>query len=646
MEVRLPRHKKDMPRNLKNDYLSDRLNAQRILSSMSLFIPLALFLLYLITPHASDSGSSMIVINVSSAVIAIAALRFFLNWGKPRDNNYQLSSALLDFLSAAAILIAYALSYDVPISIALKSPTANIFFIYLTSRIVLFHGKIMLQTGAMAIGTWSALVALAMLEPEFAGRTSSYIDYLTSFKVLLGAEIERVLQFAIITAILYTFITLARYDAPTGFLRRAYFLQSSLKFFSQAKSKNSEPNYAMIEFRATDVSDTGRVYDRLFKRIPDIPSFQKIKFARLGRLSYQSAAARIEYSGTQKDLLKTVQTMHDELSDITMSDLGTKTPGFVVGATLLDLDLNYHDQLSHVDIAIRKAVKEGQRALVFDETLQSELMFKQNIQYAIKQGLEKDLFSVAYQPIIDLMTDKPIGFEALIRLKTQAGETLSPSVFVPVAETSGLIDDITDYMCDIIKRDAVEIRDMFIGSNIDPYININISPVQLKDVNRVTRALRRAQKSGVTINAEITESSILNEHRTDEKIKELKAAGFAVAIDDFGTGYSSIERLNTLDSMALKIDQSFVRNIEDEDQQAFTFLKAIVNLAQTTSNLVIVEGVETLAQKLLLMKMGVRYCQGYFYAKPMDVYDLKDHLTQRYNIIRLIQRRSGHIASF
>ena len=201
-------------------------------------------------------------------------------------------------------------------------------------------------------------------------------------------------------------------------------------------------------------------------------------------------------------------------------------------------------------------------------------------------------------------------------------------------------------MCDIIKRDAVEIRDMFIGSNIDPYININISPVQLKDVNRVTRALRRAQKSGVTINAEITESSILNEHRTDEKIKELKAAGFAVAIDDFGTGYSSIERLNTLDSMALKIDQSFVRNIEDEDQQAFTFLKAIVNLAQTTSNLVIVEGVETLAQKLLLMKMGVRYCQGYFYAKPMDVYDLKDHLAQRYNIIRPIQRRSGHIASF
>jgi len=115
-----------------------------------------LFLLYIITPHASDSGSSLIVINVSAAVIAIATFRFFINWDKPRDNKYQLSGALLDFLSAAAILIAYALSYDVPISIALKSPTANLFFVYLTSRIVLFHGKIMLQTGAMAIGTWTA----------------------------------------------------------------------------------------------------------------------------------------------------------------------------------------------------------------------------------------------------------------------------------------------------------------------------------------------------------------------------------------------------------------------------------------------------------------------------------------------------------
>ena len=173
-----------------------------------------------------------------------------------------------------------------------------------------------------------------------------------------------------------------------------------------------------------------------------------------------------------------------------------------------------------------------------------------------------------------------------------------------------MIDDITDYLCNSIASEAVGIRNLFSGREIKPYINVNISPVQLKNVARVTSALKRASLGGLVVNAEITESTILNEHTTDEQIHALKTAGFAIAIDDFGTGYSSIERLKNLESMTLKIDQSFVCDIEDP--KAYAFLGAIVNLAQTTSNLVIVEGVETLQQKLLLMKMGVRYCQGYY----------------------------------
>jgi len=630
--------------NIKNDYLNDRLSAQRILSFMSLVIPLGLFVLYLITPHASDSGSGLILINISAVVIIIAAFRFFLNWTKPRDDKYQLSCAFLDFLATAAILVGYALSYDIPISIALKSPTANIFFIYLTSRIVLFNGRIVIQTGAMAIGTWIALVGMSMLEPQYAGRTTSYVEYLTSFKILLGAEIERLFQFGIITAILYTYIHFARHDSPTGFLRRSYFLNSILKFLSQAKSKFLVKKYALIEFRAIDILDSDNTYDRLFKAIPELPNFQGFKFKKMGRLSRQSAAAWIEYSGNKKDLLQIVQNIHQELSDSVVSVLGTKMPLFVIGATILDPHSNYHGQLSHTDTAIQEALKEGKKVLIFDDALQNKLLFKQNVEQAIKQGLETNLISVAYQPIIDLMTDKPVGFESLVRLTTKAGDNIPPDVFIPIAEASGLIDDITDHLCDCIAREASEIRDMFLGSDINPYININISPIQLKDITRVTSALKRAHDSGLKINAEITESTILNEHSTDEQIQALKDAGFSVAIDDFGTGYSSIQRLNKLDSMALKIDQSFVRNIED--REAYSFLDAIVNLAHTTSNLVIIEGVETLQEKLLLMKMGVRYCQGYFYGKPMDVYDLEGYLTQKYDISRPIQTRAGHIALF
>jgi len=630
--------------NTKNDYLNDRLSAQRILSFMSLSIPLGLLLLYLITPHASDSSSGLILICISAAAIIIAAFRFFLNWTNPRDDKYQLSSALLDFLAAAAILVGYSLSYDIPISIALKSPTANIFFIYLTSRIVLFNGKIVILTGGIAIGTWIALVGLSMADPQYTGRTTSYVEYLTSFKVLLGAEIERLFQFIIITAILYTYIHFARHDSPTGFLRRPYFLNSVLKFLSQGKHKYLGKTYALIEFRAIDISNSDDIYDRLFKAIPQLPSFEGFEFKKMGRLSRQSAAAWVEYSGNKNNLSQIIQIMHQELSESMVSELGTKMPSFVIGAAKLNQHSNYHGQLSHTNTAIQEAIKDGKKAVIFDKTLQAKLLSKQNTEYAIKQGLENNLISVAYQPIIDLMTDKPVGFESLVRLTTKAGENIPPDVFIPIAEASDLIDDITDNLCDCIAKEGKEIRDIFIGSDINPYININISPIQLQDITRITAALLRAQESGLNINAEITESTILNEQTTDIQIQALKAAGFPIAIDDFGTGYSSIQRLNKLDSIALKIDQSFVQDIED--LEAFSFLHAIVNLAQTTSNLVIVEGVETLRQKLLLMKMGVRYCQGYFHGKPMDIYDLEDYLAQKYDISRPKQRRAGHISSF
>lgn len=630
--------------NVKNDYLNDRLSAQRLLSFISLIIPLTLFILYLAAPHASDAGNVNIVISVSAIVVAIAAFRFFYNWKKPRNNRYQISCVILDFLSAGAILLAYALSYEVPISIALKSPTANIFFIYLTARVVLFHGRIVVQTGAIASTIWIALVGLTVLDPQYAGRTSSYIEYLTSFKLLIGAEIERLFQFASITAILYTFINIAKHDAPTGFLRRPYFIQNTLKFFTLSKNKYSGKTNALIEFRATDLTSTERSCDQLFKCIPDIPSLKNIRFKRMGRLSHQSAAIRLEFEGDNDDLLKLVENMHKEITQNAIETMGTRMPFFVIGGAILDTGLKHHDQLSYPDLAINEALKMGKNVCIFDKEFQSKLALKHNIELTIKDGIEKRLFSVAYQPIIDLMTGKPVGIEALARLKNQAGESISPELFIPIAESSGLIDDITDYLCDCIARDAAEIKNMFTGHPIAPYININISPIQFKNIERVTAALKRAESGQLRINAEITESSILNKNNTDRNIQILKDAGFPVAIDDFGTGYSSIQRLNTLDSIALKVDQSFVRNIENSKE--FDFLQAIVKLAQTTSNLVIVEGVETLQQKLLLMNMGVRYCQGYFYAKPMDVYELESHLSQRYDINRSRQSRAGHIASF
>ena len=627
-----------------NDYLKDRLTAQRLLSFMSFIIPLGLFCIYLIAPQASDSGSHFLLIGISTIVILFSTLRLLRNWNVPKGNSYQLYYAFLDFLSIAAILIGYAFSYDIPIASTLKSPTASILFIYLTSRIILFNGKVMIQTGIIAIGTWVGLTLLSLYEPNSLGRTSSYIEYLAGFKILIGAEIERIFQFVIITGMLYSFIYFARHDSQTGFLQRTYFHQSLLKFLNQGDKKFGDRKYALIEIRASDVAHSNNQYAPIFKSLPNIKAFQDIPFKKFGRLTSIGVLAWVDFNGDSRDLQTYIKQIHKELSELAVLKLRSKAPNFVIGATFLDFNLKGDSQLSRHCVATKEALAIGKKTMVFDQTLEAKILKKQSVEQAIKQGLDENLFYVAYQPIIDLMTKRPVGLEALIRLNTKTGTPIGPDVFIPIAEESGLIDDITEFLCETIAHEAIDIRKMFSGSGMDPYININISPIQLKDMNRTISALRRASSGGLKINAEITESTILNDDEADNQINALIAAGFEIAIDDFGTGYSSIQRLKKMNNMVLKIDQSFVQDIENPE--AYSFLGAIVNLAQVSSSSVIIEGVENLQQQLLLMNLGVRFCQGFFFAKPMTVSALRDYLAEEFDFAPAKLRRAVRLATF
>lgn len=618
-----------------NDYLTDRLRAQRSLSMISLMIPAGLLFLFFVTPHASDLSPNPLVIYISAIIIVQAAIRLCLNWKKVLNDKYQIICAILDFVALAFILVAYTVTYEVPLSVALKSPTANIFFIYLSSRIILFNRSILLKTGLIAIMTWVGLVCLALVDPMFEGRTSSFVEYMTSFKILLGAEIERILQFGLITAVLYAFLHSARHDPPTGFLRRPFFLQSLTRFLIATKNDSLAKNYAIIELRAENIADVGKVYNTVFNLLRDIPVLNEIKAVKIGRLSDQSLILSIEYSKDEYDLKHLLSRIYDELNAKAIARLATKCPEFILGGCVVNPQLSAHQHLTHTDIAIREAIATGKHCLVFDDKMLDKIKYKQSIERAIKLGLQKETFSVAYQPIVDMMTNKPIGFEAFIRLQGEDDEPISPVEFIPIAESAGLISDITDYLCDKIALEAVEIKELYKEFEAQPYINVNISPTQLIDVNRAVRALNRARESGVKINVEITESTILNEFKANEAYNELRKEGFSIAIDDFGTGYSSIQRLEQSQFSTLKVDQSFVSNIQDP--QAYAFLEAIINLARTSARFTIVEGVETLEQKLLLLKMGVRYCQGYYWARPMNVEALSAYLTEIYGFTKTVE---------
>ncbi len=635
---------KDAAGRYQNDYVTDRLNAQRLLALISLTVPTILLILFLVAPHASDREPNPLVTYISVVIIVQAAIRLCLNWKKPLNDRYQLVCAALDFAALSFILIAYAITYHVPFAVALKSPTANIFFIYLTSRVILFNRSILLKTGLIAAGAWVCVVGVALLDPMFEGRTSSFTEYLTSYKVLIGAEIERLFQFGLITGILYIFLQSIRWDPPTGFLRRLFFLGTVSRFLISRKSRSDDKSFAFVEIRAKDVADTEKIYNTAFKLISDIPILKKVKLALIGRLSDESVGLSIVYPKDLYSLEEILERIHLELNTRAIRKLSNKSPTLIVAGCNLNPELSANRHLRYTYAAIREAIASGRNCVVFDDVLLGKIEGKRSIERAIKIGLETDAFSVAYQPIIDLMTDQPVGFEALIRLTGADNVSISPSEFIPVAESTGLINEITDVLCEKIALEAAEIGELFKAHAVVPYINVNISPGQLADVDRVVKALKRAQQGGVKINIEITESSIFNEQSADDAFETLYREGFSIAIDDFGTGYSSLQRLETLNFSTLKVDQSFVSNIGDP--QAYNFLSAVINLARSTAEYTVVEGVETLEQKLLLMKMGVRHCQGYFWARPMDIRSLGNYLSDVYGFQRLQRNRVGHIGMF
>ncbi len=615
-----------------NTYVYDRLIAQRTLSLVSFLVPLSLLIVYMIAPHASDSGAGSSLVLITSLVILITGGRLIKNWNVARSDRYQLTSVFIDFLATALILIAYSSIYQVPVSVALKSPTANIFFIYLASRVVLFKGPIMTKTGIVAITTWFALVMLSLYEPSSVGRTSGYVEYLTSFKVLLGAEVERLMQFGIITIVLRSYISFTRRDPHTRLLRRSPYLESISKYLGSAHHKNADSCRAFIEIRAMDISKPEAFYSSIFSLVPDLPSVTSSNFNHLGRLSLHSMSLWIEHPRDKLALIICLKNLQAELMQAAIAEHGVEVPDLILGGTLTEPDTSAEELITHTDMAIRDALENGQKTVVYNDDIHAKIRHKLNVEHKIKQALEKGLVSVKYQPIIDLMTLMPVGFEALIRLRDKNNAEISPNIFIPIAESSDLINQLMSELCNKVAQDGASIARAYANENYKPYMNINIAPPQLKDMSRVIKALECARSgSQLTINAEITESSILHKLDAVKKMGILRDEGYAIAIDDFGTGYSSLHRLKQFDFSTLKIDKCFVDDIA-HDNEASAFLNAIVELAKTSSGNVIVEGVETVQQQTLIMKMGVRYCQGFLFAKPMALNQLLDYLSDTYGI--------------
>jgi sensor c-di-GMP phosphodiesterase-like protein len=240
---------------------------------------------------------------------------------------------------------------------------------------------------------------------------------------------------------------------------------------------------------------------------------------------------------------------------------------------------------------------------------------------AIKGGLKRHELFLLYQPIVDLQTGQWVGAEALIRWLRPTGELVGPDIFIPIAEKSGLIEQITQRVLELVARDT----GAFLRQQPQFHIAVNLSAADLHSAalpGRLDNFLAQTAAAPGNIVVEITERGLLDVGLARVAMRKLRAKGVRVAIDDFGTGYSSLSYLQTLEVDHLKIDKSFVDAIATEAPTSHV-VQHIIEMAKSLKLQMVAEGVETEAQAHYLRQRGVDYAQGWLFGKPMKFADIE-----------------------
>lgn len=251
-------------------------------------------------------------------------------------------------------------------------------------------------------------------------------------------------------------------------------------------------------------------------------------------------------------------------------------------------------------------------------TLLWHLRLQRSLPATMRTALDRDEFFLEYQPIVDLVTGHWVGAEALIRWRRPDGAVIRPDLFIPVAEESGLIERITERVLALV---AAQTPALF-RAHPDFRVAINVSAAELASERIVEQLRKLAAQPGIAphnLAVEATERGLLTIDATRRVLADIRALGIRAAIDDFGTGYSGLSYLGTFDIDTLKIDKSFVDTV-GTDAPTSDVAVHIIEMAKTLRLDVVAEGVETEEQATFLRERGVRYGQGWLFAKsiPME----------------------------
>ena len=273
--------------------------------------------------------------------------------------------------------------------------------------------------------------------------------------------------------------------------------------------------------------------------------------------------------------------------------------------------------LKHADTAMYEAKHDGRNAFIFyAEKMGERVRQRVELEHALREAIRLGAFHLLYQPVVDLSTGRVVGAEALVRWTLPNGEVVLPADFIGVAEDSGLILQIGEWVLNNVCSQVKNWR----AEGFTLWVAMNISPRQFQDpalVTKIETALRKFELPPEVLELEITETAAMLDPEASMRILgKLKTLGMHIAIDDFGTGYSSLAYLKRIPADKIKIDKSFVDGINiDADDNAI--VHTILALARELEKVAVAEGVETQAQYDALRRLGCELAQGYWISHPL-----------------------------
>ncbi|MDQ7048986.1 MAG: EAL domain-containing protein [Enterobacterales bacterium] len=292
----------------------------------------------------------------------------------------------------------------------------------------------------------------------------------------------------------------------------------------------------------------------------------------------------------------------------------------------VDGDASVGEIMSDADAAMYRAKHKGKNCFcVFDSEIKSIVTGRMQIENDLRKAVTNDELFLVFQPVVDLKTEKVVGCEALIRWKHPVQGFLPPDKFIPVAEETGIIVEIGEFVAQKSVEALKEFSKHPHAKHL--FININVSTVQILSRtfdDFVRQLLASSQVDPALFNVEITESILIEDYKAATNfVRELKAMGIKVYLDDFGTGFSSLSYLHQFPFDVIKLDKSFI-DAMDMGEKNLAIVESISSMANNLHIKIVAEGIETKKQLQRLQQFGYHYGQGYYFAKPIAIQSLLD----------------------